>query len=402
VVVSRESCQNDSMLSGIHRNPRQEEVVYGRAAAEAVIEAAEAQGARRVMIATSRSLAGPEGLATKLAGALGGRCVGLFAGVTAHSPREAVVLGAEQARDSGCDLLVAVGGGSVIDATKVMQVCLWAGLRRPEELDAYRAGVADQARRAKLQPGIRMVSVSSTLSAAEFTPFAGITDRAKGVKEGFAHPQLAPRTAVLDPAMTRQTPPELWASTGLKAIDHAVEQLCNPRRAPFADALASEGLRRLGRGLRASAADEGDLDARLECQFGMWMAISGATSGRGMGASHAIGHTLGGTFGVPHGLTSCVMLPAVLRWNEEVDADRQRLVSDLLGCPGVSASRAVTALVRALRLPADLASVGIQPAQFGTIAEITMHDPSIRSSPRPVRGPEDVIEILKLATVSDA
>jgi maleylacetate reductase len=385
------------MLTGVHRYPRQEEVVYGRAAADAVTLAAESQGARCLLITTSRSLAGPEGPATTLAGALGARCVGLFAGVSAHSPREAVIAGATQARGSGCDLLVAVGGGSVIDATKVMQLCLWADLRRPDDLDAYRAGVADHALRAKLQPGVRMLAVSTTLSAAEFTPFAGITNRAKGVKEGFAHPLFAPRTAVLDPAMTRHTPPQLWASTGLKAVDHAVEQLCNPRRAPFADALASEGLRRLAAGLPASTKSPEDLDARLECQFGMWLAISGATSGRGMGASHAIGHTLGGTFGVPHGITSCVTLPAVLRWNEEVDADRQRLVSELLGSPGVSASRAVASLCRALGLPTDLAAVGVGPDQFHSIAEITMHDPSIMSNPRPVRGPEDVIEILKLA-----
>jgi maleylacetate reductase len=385
------------MLSGVHRNPRQEEVVYGRPAADAVALAAESQGARRLLITTSRSLAGPEGLATELVGALGARCVGLFAGVSAHSPRETVIAGAEQAKSSGCDLLVAVGGGSVIDGTKVMQLCLWANLRRPDDLDAYRAGVVDPALRAKLQPGVRMLAVSTTLSAAEFTPVAGITNLAKGVKEGFAHPLLAPRTAVLDPAMTRHTPPELWASTGVKAVDHAVEQLCNPRRAPFADTLASEGLRRLAIGLPASVKSPEDLDARLECQFGMWLAISGATSGRGMGASHAIGHTLGGTFGVPHGLTSCVTLPAVLRWNEEVDSDRQRLVSELLGSPRLSASRAVAALCRGLGLPTDLASVGIGPDQFRAIAEITMHDPSLASNPRPVRGPDDVVEILKLA-----
>jgi maleylacetate reductase len=184
----------------------------------------------------------------------------------------------------------------------------------------------------------------------------------------------------------------------VKAVDHAVEQICNPRRAPYADALASEGLRRLAIGLPASAKSPEDLDARLECQFRMWLAISGATSGRGMGASHAIGHTLGGTFGVPHGLTSCVTLPAVLRWNEEVDGDRQRLVSELLGRPGISASHAIEALCRGLGLPTDLASVGIGPDQYGAIAELTMHDPSILSNPRPVRGPQDVIEILNLAT----
>ena len=79
----------------------------------------------------------------------------------------------------------------------------------------------------------------------------------------------------------------------MKAVDHAVEQLCHPTRAPFADALAVDGLKRLAAGLLATQADPASLDARLECQFGMWLAISGVGSGRGMGPSHALGHTLG-------------------------------------------------------------------------------------------------------------
>lgn len=386
------------MLSGTHRYSRQEEVVYGRPAGDALTATARSLGAQRLLITTTRSLAGPGGLATQLAEALGPLCAGIFAGVKAHSPREGVVEGAGHARALGCDLLVAVGGGSVIDATKVMQLCLWGNLQRSEDLDRFRAGPGgDRLALASLEPTVRMVAVPTTLSAAEFTPFAGVTDAARRVKEGYSHALLAPRVVVLDPAATIGTPPELWLSTGLKAVDHAVEQLCNPERAPFADALAQDGLVRLGRGLRATKRDPQDLDARLECQFGMWLAISGASSGRGMGASHAIGHTLGGSFGVPHGITSCVMLPAVLRWNEGVDGERQRLVRDRLGSSDGSASDAVTDLCLTLGLPARLAQIGIRPDQFRAIAEHAMHDRGIRSNPRPIRDPADIMEILELA-----
>jgi maleylacetate reductase len=389
------------MMSGIHRYPRQEEVVYGRPAGDVLIETARAHSCERLFVITTRSLAGPDGLATKIAERLGGRCVGLFQGIKAHSPREGVLEGAHQARRTGCDLLVAVGGGSVIDSTKVMQLCLWANIERAEELDRYRAGGgADRADVAKVPAGVGMAAVPTTLSAAEFTHFAGITDSLRRVKEGFAHPQLAPLSVVLDPAMTLHTPPDLWFSTGLKAVDHAVEQLCNPRRAPIADTLAAEGLRYLGRSLLATKSAPSDLDARLDCQFGMWFAISGATSGHGMGASHAIGHTLGGMFGVPHGVTSCIILPAVLRWNQRVDAERQRFVREALGSTSRSSSSLsddVKGLCSALGLPITLERVGIGPDQFHAIAEQTMNDRAIRTNARPIRGPNDIVEILELA-----
>jgi maleylacetate reductase len=279
-----------------------------------------------------------------------------------------------------------------------MQLALWAGLGRPDELDRYRAGRGeDRVDVAKILPGVRMVAVPTTLSAAEFTPFAGVTDTARRAKEGYTHPLLAPRAVILDAAMTLATPPALWFSTGLKAVDHAVEQLCNPLRAPYADALAADGLKRLAAGLAAAKADPADLDARQECQFGMWLAISGAGAGRGMGASHALGHILGGAYGVPHGITSGVTLPAVLKWNEMVAPDRQALVAELMGAGGLSAADAVRRLAQGLGLPTDLKSIGIGPDKFQTIAEHTMHDNGVRVNPRPITGPADIVEILEIA-----
>src|SRR5439155_19761218 len=104
-------------------------------------------------------------------------------------------------------------------------------------------GVRAGADLSDLTPTVRMLAVPTTLSAAEFTPFAGVTNTARKAKEGYAHPLLAPRAVILDPAMTTATPPRLWFSTGMKAVDHAVEQLCNPLRSPYADALAAEGLK---------------------------------------------------------------------------------------------------------------------------------------------------------------
>jgi maleylacetate reductase len=384
------------MLSGTHRHSRQEEVVYGRPAATVIADSADAFGAKRLGLVTSRSLGGEGGLAERIRAELGDRVVSLFAGVRAHSPREDVVEGAALARQARCDLLVALGGGSVIDATKLMQICLAANVSTPAELDAYR--VSEGGRAVSLELRVRMIAVPTTLSAAEFTSFAGVTDVTRHAKEGYHHPLLAPRVVVLDPNITRDTPMPLWCSTGLKAVDHAVEQLANPKRAPYADALAEAGLLRLSRALRESKRRPDDLDARLDCQIGMWLAMSGASTGSGLGASHAIGHTLGGSFGVPHGITSAVMLPAVLEWNESVLGERGRLIARLLGDDGVSAADAVRRLCRDLDLPATLRDVGIDAARFRAIAEHTMHDRGIRANPRPIRGPEDVEEILRLAS----
>jgi maleylacetate reductase len=384
------------MLGGSHRNSLQEQVIYGWPALEALGELVGEYGARRLMITSTASLAGPGGLAEQLAKGLGAACVGVFADISAHSPRASVIAGAHQARRLGADLLVAVGGGSVIDATKVMQLALWAGIETADALGPYRAGPGpDRADVTALNVGVRMVAVPTTLSAAEFTPFAGVTDVARHSKEGYAHPLLAPRAVILDPAMTLATPPWLWASTGMKAVDHAVEQLCNPLRSPCADALVEAGLERLARALPASCERPDDRHLRLDCQIGMW--LPGPVRAAALGASHAIGHTLGGTFGVPHGLTSAIALPAVLRWNEGVTADRQQRVAALMGRPDLSASDAVKAMARALDLPTDLAAVGIRPDQFHAIAEHAMHDRGVGANPRPIKGADDIVEILELA-----
>ena len=155
------------------------------------------------------------------------------------------------------------------------------------------------------------------------------------VKESFGHPLMMPCSVILDPAATVHTPEWLFLSTGIRAVDHAVEDICSINPQPLSDGTSIHALRLLSHGLRAVKQDASNLEARLDCQLGAWMSIMGSQNGVTKGASHGIGHVLGGTAGVPHGYTSCVMLPPVLRFNEPVNAERQAWVSEALGRPGV-------------------------------------------------------------------
>ena len=377
-----------------------ERIVFGTPAAEAVLAAAERIGAERVFVTSTRSLAQKEaGPLQRIEKALGSKHAGTFATIRSHSPREDVVAGAAQARAAKADLLVAVGGGSVIDATKVMQLCLWAGLDSPEALEPYCSGF-DRSKIPKLAlqaDPVRMVAVSTTLSASEFTDGAGITESSTNTKQSFRHRLFAPRTVILDPEATLDTPDWLLFATGIRAVDHAVENYCNSRANPATEALSLQGLRLLSRALPAIKKDPRDLSARLEAQFGMWQAIAASAAGVPTGASHGIGYALGATFGVPHGHTSCVMLHAVLKWNSVVNGERQKALAEAMGSPGREASNLVRELVVGLGQPVTLRAVGIKREDLPEIAKRALNYQPVQLNPRPIKTTEDVMEILELA-----
>jgi maleylacetate reductase len=390
------------MLNGIHGHQDIERVVYGRPAGAALRAEAERVGAKKVFITTSKSVAQSALLASVIDG-LGDLHAGTYAGITAHSPRPCVVEGAAMARAAGADLIVAVGGGSVIDATKTILIALWQDVTSVDQLDAYRAGKPKEGAAPPseaIRPpvdAIRMIAVPTTLSAAEFNAFAGISDPRKGIKESFGHRLIVPRVIVLDPAATLATPMDLMLSTGLKAVDHAVERLCSQQAHPFVLGTATEALKLLARALPAHKANPDDMATRLDLQFGMWLSIGAGTSGVGVGASHGIGHVLGAACHVPHGHTSCVMLPSVLRWNLPANAERQKRVGEAFGNPDAAAGDLVEGLVKALGLPGRLSEVGVGKDRFREIAEKSMHDRAVLNNPRPIKGPEQVMEILELA-----
>jgi len=388
------------MLSGAYRFPAMEGVIFGRSFVKALAQEVDRLDARAVFVLASGTLARTTDTIDRLRQVRGNRIAGVCAKIGAHTPRNDVVAAANAAREVGADLLVTVGGGSVTDAAKMVGLCLGNGVTEPAQLDNFRARIAADGttQRPPVEPpGARMIAIPTTLSAGEFSAGAGCTDTARHIKESYSHPLMIPRTVILDPDASTHTPEWLFLSTGIRAVDHAVEDICSVNGQPISEGAAYHALLLLGKGLPAVKSDPADLDARLDCQSGAWMSMVGSQTGVNKGASHGIGHVLGGTAGVPHGYTSCVMLPHVLRFNHSVNSEKQVRVSEALGRPEEPAADAVARLIAGLGLPTRLRDVGIKQDQLDLIAENSMHDRWIHTNPRKIEGPAVIRTLLDAA-----
>jgi maleylacetate reductase len=371
-----------------------DEVVFGRPASGAIVEQLDRLGAQRAFLMVSGTLNRDTDEIEKIRRTLGPRCVGTFDAMPAHTPRAAVIAAAGQARAANADLIVTIGGGSITDGAKAVQLCLANDMSDPDDIDRIRTG-----RGAPPQlkaPTVRQISVPTTIAGGEFSATAGVTNEKTQVKEALRHPLLMPRAVILDPWLSLHTPEWLWLSTGIRAVDHCVEGICSHEAQPYGDAQALQGLSMLARALPRVKADGKDIDARMDCQIGTWLSTGPLASGVPMGASHGIGYVLGAVFGVPHGHTSCVMLPSVMRWNKTVNAERQALVAAAMGHPNEDAGDVLDAFIRNLGMPRSLRDVKVGPEHFDRIAQAAMSTPWVPRNPRKIEGPAQVREILEM------
>ncbi len=319
-----------------------DEVVFGEPAAEAVVAQMDRLRTSRAFLMVSGTLRRETDEITKIERALGRRCAAIFDAMPQHTPREAVIAAAEQARAANADLIVTVGGGSITDGAKAVTICLANDIRSADGIDAVRA-------------------------------------------------------VILDPAISVHTPEWLFLSTGIRAVDHCVEGICSREAHPYADAQALKGLSMLTLGLARVKQNPRDLEARMDCQIGTWLSTGPLAAGVPMGASHGIGYVLGAAYGVPHGYTSCVMLPFVMRWNNSANAERQALVSEAMGQPGKDASEVLDHFIRDLGMPRSLHEVRVASEHFDDIARQSMETPWVPRNPRKIAGPAEIREILDLA-----
>ncbi len=297
----------------------------------------EAGDFQRAFVITGRTLFEETDLIRRVEGMLGEKHAGTFSGMGQHTPGSAVEKAAEEAGEA--DLLVSVGGGSVIDGTKAVAV----------RLD-YPAQVA----------------IPTTLSGAEWAHAIGVTDEEAGRKSGFADPKAVPPVVILDAEATLYTPEKLWLSTGIRALDHAIEGFLAKGEHPIEDVMGLEGARRLVAYLPRSKDDPENVDVRHELQLAAWMAYFGPLN-TPMGLSHNLGRRIGASYDVPHGYTSCVTLAPTLEVvGDWVPRERWEQLTSAFG--GDPAER-VAALVEELDLPSTLRGVGVPEADIEEIVQ---------------------------------
>lgn len=322
------------MKSGTHTFLQTSRVHFGAGSLQKIEE--EARSSDWAFIVTGRTLYEKTDLIRRAEAMLGGKHVDTYTGMSQHTPGSAVEKAAEEAGNA--DLLLSIGGGSVIDGTKAVA--------------------------RKLDYPIQ-VAVPTTLSGAEWAHRAGVTDEAAGKKSGFADPRTVPEVVILDPEVTVFTPEKLWLSTGIRALDHAVEGFLGPKEHPIEDVTGLEGARRLMRYLPRSKKDPGDIETRLELQIASWLAYFGPIN-TPMGLSHELGRRIGASYGVPHGYTSCITLaPTLTQVRERTPEERWRQLGDALG--GEPSERIAT-LVEELELPNRLRDVGVPEKELENIA----------------------------------
>ncbi len=355
---------------------RLEKVVFGPGEVAVLGRELGLRGASRALVITGRTL-GASRLLGKVTEAMDGRCAGVFAGIGQHNPAEGVrAMLAELAR-LGADAVVSFGGGAAIDAAKIAVASTLAGRDTTRDEGALDLGSAFRAVEAGGR-GLVHIAVPTALSAGEFTPAGGATDEASRVKRATIDPRAQARVVIHDPELTLETPDWLWAATGVRALDHAVESAYSIRRQPFTDALAAEAIRLLVRHLPASMpADGSDAVAhRGYCQTASWFSLFGGFN-TGLGLSHAVSHQLGPRWNVPHGVTSCITLAPSMRFMAKVAPERFGPIAEGLGLdfdeadPGPAARACadrIETFIAGLGVPNSLGKAGVDPAEAAAVA----------------------------------
>ena len=292
------------------------------------------------------------------------------------------VTAADGGPGAGRIALVAVGGGSPIDAAKGIALAA-VNPQRGRDLD-YRGQFA--------APALPIVAVPTTAgTGAETNAFGVVTDPRSRRKFYVGHASSLPAAAVLDPGLTVGHPPPATAATGMDALTHALESYLSVRANPWSDGIALQVIRMIAVHLPRAHADGQDLEARSQMLLAAHMAgIAMATTG--LGLCHAVGHALGGRFGIAHGVALTAVLPGVLRFNAPACPQRLADVAAALGAGDPARDRAwnasaaieaVAGLADRLGMPRHVADLGVSRADFDQVAADALDDEVLANTPRP-------------------
>ena len=346
--------------------PSLERVISGAGIVDSLAAEIDRRRLSRIVVVTGRTL-GASALLERITDPLGDRCVLAFKDAKQHVPSCSVVELALAIDQSHADCVISFGGGSPIDTVKAAIHTLLIGDGGGHSTDQ----------------GPVHIAIPTTLSAGEFTAVAGITDERTRVKRAVSDPRLVPRTVYTDPTVTLETPPWLWAASGVRALDHAVETIYASRRHPLSEAAAARGLSMLVKHLPASLSTTGaeQLEHRLQCQLGAWLSVFGVTNA-GLGLSHALGHQIGPRWDVPHGVTSCITLPHAMRYMAAKAPERFGPISQAFGVSfdvanakhaALESADRMTRFIAQFQLPQRLRDVQVPLEEIREVAGL-VHD----------------------------
>ena len=336
------------------------------------------------------------GLADKVKAILGDSLAGVFSDVPQDTGMEVVDKGAEYAKSVGADVVVSLGGGSVMDTAKGMCIIMTEG-----------GNLRDfQGMQMLTRPQTPHITIPTTAgTGSEVSAGAVVLDKEQGQKILIWEYHILPKAAILDPRLTENLPAHLTASTGMDAMTHAVESFMSQQRNPISDAMALHAIRLITKYLPMAVENPSDMLARGQMQIAA-LTAGWAFSNALLGLVHAMAHSLGAVCRVPHGLANGILLPHVMLFNLEEVPDLMADVALAMGAApatmpdadaGAEAVAAIHELTRKIGLPQRLQDVGVTEEQLEECSELALTDGSVVYNPRMVMEAEEVLEIYRKA-----
>ncbi|PKN53137.1 MAG: NAD-dependent alcohol dehydrogenase [Deltaproteobacteria bacterium HGW-Deltaproteobacteria-13] len=383
----------DRDLNFIYRNPTR--LVYGENSINEVEQEIVSLKCSKAFLVTDKGVVNA-GLAERVEKVLGKKLVGTFDGCIQDSDLRIINEVSGIAKSKGADVLVSVGGGSVIDTTKGIAIVLKEG----GKIEDYKG---QQCLSRPQTPHIVIPTTAGT--GSEVTYFAVIKDQVNHQKHPYCDDNIIPNVGILDPTMTEGLPPMLTATTGMDAFSHALESMHATQCQPVADAMAISAIQLITEYLPKCVENGKDLFARGQQLLASTMAGIAFNNGQ-VAMVHALAHTVGGMFKVPHGLANSIFLPHVVRFNADVCGDRYTLIAKAMGLDmkdindensGEAVAAAITALTRKMGVPQKLSEVGVPEDSLAQVAENSLSDGAIVYNPKPVFDAEEVLGVIKQA-----
>lgn len=375
-----------------------QEVVCAEDAISSLPAIVDRLGGTRVMLVCGPSILEKSDVVTRVQAALGDRCVGLFSGVAPHSPVHTLDEAMRMAHDLKPDALVSVGGGSTHDTTKGIATLLGEGgtihdhqvIFEPPDKVILPIFSGNR---------VPIITVPTTMGAAELSRGGGFTDKELGRKIVVADPATIPRSIVIDGRALATTPMSILLSTAMGQMRIAVESVYSTKHNPISDSMALHAISMLVKYLPQCPGLDPD------CLLNTKTAASMATmAGGSLGLNTAMAHHVGGLYEVPHGDANAIMLPHTMRFNSEASADRQALIAQAMGIDtagmsdhtaALAAADAVENLRDSLGLPGRLRDVGVPEEGLELIAAATLHDRSLATNPSPVTDAGPIMSVLR-------
>lgn len=368
---------------------------FGPGAIQDIVSEVQGRGCKKVLVVTDKDLMKFQ-VATKVTGLLDshGIAYAVYDKIKPNPTIENVQEGVQACKDSGADILVAIGGGSAIDTSKAVAIIM----KNPEFADVRSLEGASPTKN-KAMPIIAVSTTSGT--AAEVTINYVITDTEKHRKFVCADPHDIPVVAIVDSDMCASMPPRLCASTGMDALVHAIEGYITKGAWELTDMMHLKAIEIISKNLRQSV--KGDPEGRKQMALGQYIAGMGF-SNVGLGIDHSMAHPLSAVYDIPHGMACAILLAPVLKFNAPATGERYREVARAMGVDGVDGmdqatyQQAAIATIQQLAddvgIPRKLSEIGVQEKDLQFLADSAIADACTPGNPRDVTA-EQIVDIYK-------